>query len=127
MSHRHNLDYFLDATPNCCHCITAEETSYGWNLWKRHCLFQVSPIFFLSNFNVYQILKAREEGITSQRIYQYWIFHHIVIKTCFEMHAKILRTREIMTLLKYRSPILKIVLKLDQLIPQFNFEVNFKF
>ena len=29
--------------------------------------------------------KTREKGNTTLRTYQYWIFHHIVIETCFEM------------------------------------------
>ena len=28
---------------------------------------------------------VQREGITTLRIYQYWIFHHTVIETCFEM------------------------------------------
>ena len=29
--------------------------------------------------------RAQREGITTLRIYQYLIFHHTVIETCFEM------------------------------------------
>ena len=33
----------------------------------------------------YWLWNSREKGITTLRIYQYWIFHHTVIETCFEM------------------------------------------
>ena len=65
----------------------------------------------------------KERGNTL-RIYQNLIFHHTAIKISFEMlksseHKKLWRGQII------NSPILKIILKLDQLIPQFNFTIKF--
>ena len=34
---------------------------------------------------ILRIIKNREKGITTLRIYQYRIFHHTVIETCFDM------------------------------------------
>ena len=68
------------------------------------------------------LLLIREKGITTLRIYQYGIFHHTVIETCFEMQ----NTRNYNVIQIINPPIFKIVLKLDQKIHNLILLLNFR-
>ena len=43
------------------------------------------PYIDYTSFTFIPAVASREKGITTLRIYQYRIFHHTVIETCFEM------------------------------------------
>ena len=65
---------------------------------------------------------VREKGVTTLRIKIELFHHYTVIETCFEIikeHEKLGRYSN------YKSKIFKIVLKLDQLIPLFDFTNRF--
>ena len=63
---------------------------------------------------------VKRKGSLLLWIYQYWIFHHTVIKTCFE----ILKSSEHEKLCRYSNYKSLNVLKIDQLIPQFHFTIK---
>ena len=91
------------------------------NHWQEH--FDTTNLNLLIVRHFYPDI-AQRKGITTLRIYQNGIFHHTVIETCFEMlnpseHQKLLLYSN------YKFPIFKFFLKLDQLIPQFYFTINF--
>ena len=56
----------------------------GKKMSERRVL-QRSWILEYKSYQVRIPVIPREKWITTLRIYQYWIFHHIVIETCFEM------------------------------------------
>ena len=56
------------------------------------------PVFFKQV--PFLCLIPREKGITTLINIQYWIFHHIVIETCFKM----LKSSEHRKLRRYKSP-----------------------
>ena len=63
---------------------------------------------------------TQREGSTTLRI----IFHHTVIETCFDMlKTQKMRNNDAIQILD--PPILKIILKLGQLIPQFHSTIEF--
>ena len=66
---------------------------------------------------------VREKGITTLRIYYYWIFYHTMIKTCFEM-LKFSDYEKLWCYSNFNIPIFNIVLRLDHMIPQFHFTIS---
>ena len=58
------------------------------------------------------------KGITTPRIYQYWIFHHTTLETCFEM-LNPQNTRNYDSIQTINPPIFKIFLNLICWSPNF--------
>ena len=48
-------------------------------------IVDMQPFMFNNINNIKDYKKNREKGITTLRIYQYRIFYHSVIETCFDM------------------------------------------
>ena len=67
--------------------------------WKLRPAFnQLEPPFIDE-----MVIHPREKGITTLRTYQYWIFHHTVIETCFEM-LKSSEREKLWCYSSYKSP-----------------------
>ena len=79
-----------------------------------------SSVQMCPSLGIWEYITHREKGITTLRKYQYWKFHHTVIKTCFKM-LKSFEHEKSWLYSNNKSPNFKIVLKLDQLIPQLYF------
>ena len=60
-------------------------------------------------------MELREKGITTLRNYQYWIFHHTVIETYFEM-LNFSEDEKLGASQTINIPIFKIGLKIPNLI-----------
>ena len=83
-------------------------TSFSHKLYVQ----QMDCFPYLRHNVLFVYILSREKGITTLRIYQYWIFHHAVIETCFDM----LKSSEHEKSWRYSNKkflIFKIVLNLD--------------